>query len=98
MTTAVPTPNTVAKSASDRKFLVVWFDELNGIRLTSDNAEKVAEWIGPNAHAMKTEKNGQDITVVRIETNRGELLMWPSDYATRDRDGRVKIVRINENV
>lgn len=96
--TANPTPNTVAKRPVDRKFLLVWFDELRGIRLTDDNADKVAEWIGPNAHVMETKKTDSQVNIVRVETNRGELLMWPGDYATRDRDGRIKIVRIDEDI
>lgn len=92
-----PTPNTIKKRPMDRKFLVVWFDELRGIRLTEDNADKVAKWIGPNAHPMEiTGSTGKDIQGVRVETNRGELLLWPGDYATRDRDDRIKIVRIDE--
>ena len=94
-----PTPNTVAKRSLDRKYLVVWFDELRGIRLTDSNAKKVSEWVGPNAHAMEiTNSSGKDVQGVRIETNRGELLLWPCDYVTRDRDASVKIVRIYENV
>lgn len=96
--TPTPTPNKVAKMAADRKFLVVWFDELKGIRLNHENADKVAEWIGPNAHVMETYKNENAVKAIRVETNRGELLMWPGDYATRDRDGRIKIVRIDEDI
>ena len=99
MTAPIPTPNTIKKRPMDRKFLVVWFDELRGIRLTEDNADKVAKWIGPNAHPMEiTGSSGKDIQGVRVETNRGELLLWPGDYATRDRDDRIKIVRIDEQV
>lgn len=100
---STPTPNTLDNRAAskrplDRKFLLVWFDELRGIRLNGDNAEKVADWIGPNAHIMETKKGDTQVKLVRVETNRGELLMWPGDYATRDRDGRIKIVRIDEEV
>lgn len=99
MTAPTPTPNTIKKRPMDRKFLVVWFDELRGIRLTEFNAQKVADWIGPNAHAMEiTNSSGKDVQGVRVETNRGELLLWPGDYATRDRDDRIKIVRIDEQV
>lgn len=99
MSAPIPTPNTMAKRPMDRKFLVVWFDELRGIRLTESNAHKVAEWIGPNAHTMEiTNSSGEDVQGVRVETNRGELLLWPGDYATRDRDDRIKIVRIDEQV
>ena len=45
-----------------------------------------------------TGSSGKDIQGVRVETNRGELLLWPGDYATRDRDDRIKIVRIDEQV
>lgn len=106
---STPTPNTInanppmdnraaSKRPLDRKFLLVWFDELRGIRLNGDNAEKVADWIGPNAHVMESKKGDSQVKLVRVETNRGELLMWPGDYATRDRDGRIKIVRIDEEV
>lgn len=96
---SAPTPNVIAKRPFDRKYLVVWFDELRGIRLTEDNSDKVVKWIGSNAHATELlGPSGSIVQVVRVETNRGELLLWPGDYATRDRDDRIKIVRIDENV
>lgn len=79
-------------NANDKKYLVVWFDDLKGIKLNENNAAQVAKWIGPNAHMVKVD----DKNLVRVETNRGDVIMAIGDFITRDADNRFKIVRITE--
>ena len=83
------------KAVTNKKWLVVWFDDLRGIQLDSENAEKVAKWIGPNASATRSD-DGQRMVIIR--TNRGDLIMHLGDYITRDSENRLKIVRIADAV
>lgn len=84
--------NTKKSDSFDNKYLMVWYDNLKGVKLDKTNAADVAKWIGTNARVVAQE----GVNLVCIATNRGDVIMAIGDYITIDADKRFKIVRISD--
>lgn len=69
----------------------MWYDQIEGVQLDNDNAEKVAEWIKGSAFTT----TGGD-KVVTVKTERGEILLRKGDWIACDRNGRFRMIRIKE--
>lgn len=78
-------------SFANKKFLNIWHENLAGIQLNENNASEVSRWVGPNASVVIQDNQ----RLVKIATNRGDVLVNIGDYVTIDADRRFKIICIN---
>lgn len=79
------------QNSFDQKHLMVWFDNLKGIKVTKNNTSDVAKWVGPNAKTIRID----NVPRIVLATNRGDLLLEIGDFVTIDVEGHFKVIRIS---
>lgn len=72
----------------------MWYDYLEGVKLTRENAGDLAKWVGGEVHETRTD--GKQTPMVSVPTNRGDILIRLGDWVTRDKEGRPRVLRIKQ--
>ena len=76
----------------------MWFDNVEGVKVTPQNAAKIAKWIGGNLEEVY-DKDGERVVFIVATTNRGDVIIRVGDWVGRDKNTnttRFRIMRLTE--
>lgn len=74
---------------------MVWFDHLDGIKITEENIGLIASKTKASVISI-VDKDDNTSKHILISTNRGDLLVNVGDWISYDRFGRLRIMRIHD--